>query len=176
MKVNLSIVFLGCFFILLQSCKSSMPAVATKKENINTVADFGDRGQLILPGDWQLSSENKLTNQKFFRNKDSVLIAVTINPMNKFGFYSIGMVDTVFTRSFYEWESKHYKKQGYEVKILEQQYNGQYIIFSAKNAETNATLLYGGKKDKGYSLIVLDPRKLSINQQKSFLIQLYREN
>jgi hypothetical protein len=171
------IYFITIIAVAILACKAPKPSVVnSQKIKQNTSITFNDGIELSLPGDWQVSSENKLTNQKFFRNKDSVLLALSVNPMSKYSFYSIGMQDTVFTSAFYMWESGHYTKSGYDVKIIERQYNGQYIIFSAKKDDINATLLYGGKKNKGYSLIILDPRKLTLNQQKSFLIQMYRDN
>ncbi len=163
--------------IILTSCGTQKKIASAPQELKSTKADFGDQGIINIPGEWVLSSENKLTNQKFFRNKDSILMGITKNPMEKYSFHSVGMGDTVFTQSFYDWESKHYEKQGLEVKMLEKSYQNDFIIWTVKGKDNvNAVLLYGGKKDHGYALTILEPRKLTINQQKAFLIQVYRDN
>ena len=176
MRYPLYIIILGS--LLLASCSTKKAVKVIQNENLKvTQADFGSEGIINIPGEWTLSSENKLTNQKFFRNKDSILIAITRNPMEKYSFHVVGMEDTIFTQAFYDWESRHYEKQGLEVKILEKNTKGEYIIWSVKGKDNlNAVLLYGGKKNHGYALSMLDPKNLTINQQKAFLIQLYRDN
>jgi hypothetical protein len=173
------------FYIAILTSLSLFTACSTKKnitqvQNENTSvtkADFGSEGVINIPDEWVLSSENKLTNQKFFRNKDSILLAITRNPMEKYSFHVVGMEDTIFTQAFYDWESKHYEKQGMEVKMLEKSFQKDYIIWTAKGKDNvNAVLLYGGKKEHGYAMTILDPRNLTLNQQKAFLIQVYRDN
>jgi len=174
----LEIFLLFTLMVIFGACSTKKKVLVVQKETVTTTkADFGIEGVVSIPGDWTLSSENKLTNQKFFRNKDSLLIAITRNPMEKYSFYSVGMADTVFTQSFYEWESKHFERQGLTVSIIEKHRNNEYIIWSVKGTENlDVTLLYGGKKNFGYALSLLEPRTFTLNQRKAFLIQLFRDN
>ena len=171
-------ILLFLFIALLGSCSTQKKVPMVEKETVKTTkADFGSEGIVSIPGDWSLSSENKLTNQKFFRNKDSILIAITRNPMEKYSFYSLGMADTIFTQSFYDWEAKHFERQGLTVSVLEKHRNNEYIIWHVKGKENlDATLLYAGKKNYGYALSIVEPRNLTMNQRKAFLIQLFRDN
>jgi hypothetical protein len=175
---SIEIILFFTLIFIIGACSTKKKVMVAQKETVTTTkADFGVEGIISIPGDWTLSSENKLTNQKFFRNKDSVLIAITRNPMEKFSFYSPGMADTLFTQSFYEWESKHFERQGFTVSIVEKHRNNEYIIWSVKGKENlDATLLYGGKKNFGYALSLLEPRTFTMNQRKAFLIQLFRDN
>ena len=169
---------IALIFTTLVSCTTQKKVQVIQKETLRTTkADFGSDGILSIPGEWTLSSENKLTNQKFFRNKDSILLAITRNPMDKYSFYSVGMADTIFTQSFYEWESKHFEKQGLKTTVLERHKKNEYIIWSVSGKDKiDATLLYGGKKNYGYALSILEPRQLTLNEKKAFLIQLFRDN
>ena len=166
------------FITFALSCSTSKKIKVVQEEPVKvTKADFGEEGFIQIPGEWTLSSENKLTNQKFFRNKDSVLIAITRNPMEKYSFYAAGMKDSIFTETFFRWESNHFEKQGLMVSVFEKHKGGEYIIWTVKGKEkVDALLLYGGKKNFGYALSLLEPKNLTINQSKAFLIQLFRDN
>lgn len=174
-----AMLFSIAFALTFTSCKTSSSITKRKSEvgNITTVAYFNDsKDSLIIPGDWSLSSENKLTNQKFFRNADSLLLAITKNPVQKYGFFVAGMNDATFTEAFYRWEASHYQKIGYDVRTLQESAKQDYVLWSAKGKDIDAILLYGAKKGFGYNISMLERQKLTEVQVTSFLIQTFKQN
>ena len=97
--------------------------------------------------------------------------------MEKYPFHKIGMTDTTFVDAFFEWESNYYKTRKYETSKVEVGPQSDYIIWSVKGEDdVNALLLYAAKNPDAMNFSVLEPKNLTLTQQKGFLIQMYKDN
>ena len=87
-------------------------------------------GQVSIPGKWEKTSYNSVSRQQFFRNDESVNIAVSFGPCNKYEFNLDGSLNGYeFAEAYYEWESKYFVSNGLECKILETDKENKHIIF-----------------------------------------------
>lgn len=172
------LIFILVGVILIQSCrtsKNSSQLVMGNTPNTSFVK-VGENDTMKIPGQWNLSSKNILTNQYFFKNQDSIVISLSKNPVSKFPFHRIAMEDSLFVNEYYRWESDHYKEQGYIVKKIDDSKLKDYVVWTIEDKSLKVSLLYGVKKDKAYGLSMIDPRQLSLKQQTAFLIQVFKDN
>ncbi|HOY12241.1 MAG TPA: hypothetical protein PLY70_03835 [Saprospiraceae bacterium] len=176
--------YLGCLLICLVSIAMMQSCTTTKKSGMaptqskvkETFALIGENDTMKLPGLWVYSSANKLTNQYFYRNADSIVISLTKNPVKKFPFYKVAMDDSLFVEDYYKWESDHYKEMGYAVNKIDASKNRDYIVWTVDDKQNKVSLLYGVKNDKAYGLSMIEPKNLKIKSQIAFLIQVFKDN
>lgn len=175
---NISSLFFLFVLITFVACSTTKKTGAFTSATItNTEAKLDNGSVILIPGEWTLKSQNKITHQSYYTNKDSIVISISRNPMAKYPFHKVGMTDTTFLDAFYEWESNYYKSRKYEVNKMEIGPQSDYIIWSVKGEdEVNALLLYAAKDPDALNLSVLEPKNLTLTQQKGFLIQLYKDN
>jgi len=164
--------------VIMQSCSTAKKSGEVNNQNNvkETFAAIGDNDTMKLPGMWVLSSTNKLTNQYFYRNADSIVISLTKNPLKKFPFYKVAMEDSLFVEDYYIWESDHYKEMGYAVNKIDASKNRDYIVWTVDDKQNKVSLLYGVKNGKAYGLSMIEPKNLKIKSQIAFLIQVFKDN
>ena len=118
------------------SCGSAKQATSTivggdydAKKNTTEYFVF-PYGQVSIPGKWEKTSYNSASRQQFFRNDESVNIAVSFGPYDKYEFNRDGSLKGYeFVEAFYEWESKYFVSNGLECKILETDKANKHILF-----------------------------------------------
>ena len=88
-------------------------------------------GEVGIPGKWEKVSYNQETKQQLFEDVDSVSLAISFAPCNKYEFCT-GKTETgfEFVKAYYEWEFQYFvSQQGLEVKIIEQDSLNNFIIW-----------------------------------------------
>ena len=121
---------------ILSSCGSAKRSTSTivggdydAKKDITEYFVF-PYGQVSIPGKWEKTSYNSASRQQFFRNDESVNIAVSFGPYDKYEFNMDGSLKGYeFVEAFYEWESKYFVSNGLECKILETDKENKHIIY-----------------------------------------------
>jgi len=132
-------------------------------------------GYVEIPGNWNKTSYNNVSKQQFFRNIDSVSLAVAFWPEDQYGFYKRGETDMTFLNDFYEWDSKYIAEQiNGQRKIIEQDSTQQsYILWNVYNdSDVNGYFLYGLKRGRVYNLYITT-KKWKEQQKINFLKQLF---
>ncbi|MDT3356503.1 MAG: hypothetical protein LIR35_02800 [Bacteroidota bacterium] len=87
-------------------------------------------GQVSIPGKWEKTTYNSVSRQQFFRNDESVDLAVSFGPCDKFEFNKDGSLKGYeFIEAYYEWDSKYFVSNGLESKILEADKENKYILY-----------------------------------------------
>lgn len=87
-------------------------------------------GSVKIPGEWFKSGYNKSSRQQFFRNKDSVTIAVAFGPVNSYEFNPKGAFKgNDFIDAFYKWEKEYFSKAGLTVEIKERNRDIPFLIW-----------------------------------------------
>ena len=74
-----------------------------------------------FPGHWEKTSYNSISRQQFFRNQDSVIIAISFGRFDKYEFNMNGAeAGYNFIKAFYEWDSKYFvESHGLKRQVLE---------------------------------------------------------
>ena len=101
-------------------------------------------GEVSLPGKWEKWQYVSNARQQFFKNEDSVIIAIAFGPANKYEFNRNGLLKEYdFVKAYYDWESDYFVKLGYEAKIIEtdqsnwgQKYD-TYFLFGERNGRVS---------------------------------------
>lgn len=106
-------------------------------------------GQASLPGKWEKCGYNKESSQQFFKNRDSVIVAVSFTRYDKYEFNKDGALKGIdFVKAFYEWDSKYFESNGYNRQILETDLTNQYIIYRIYGEKANTYFLI--REKNGY--------------------------
>ncbi len=141
---------------LLCSCTSSKTSLIIgdhyDEETDITTLIIMPYGNILIPGKWTKTSYYEDSRQHIFKNADSVHIAVTKAPQEKYSFYEEGISDGQFAEKFYEWEKEYFEEQGYTVELL--QNDAGFIVWRAVIGDENTILLFGAKNPYAFNLAV----------------------
>ncbi|MGI6479089.1 MAG: hypothetical protein ACOX0M_06560 [Salinivirgaceae bacterium] len=136
MKVN----FINTFILLaiasfLTNCVSQRTSTITGG-NYNETKNETDYfvipyGSVTLPGHWEKTSYNSISRQQFFRNQDSVIIAISFGRFDKYEFNMNGAeAGYNFIKAFYEWDSKYFvESHGLKRQVLESDSINHFMIY-----------------------------------------------
>lgn len=87
-------------------------------------------GQVALPGKWKKTSYNQTSRQQFFKNQDSISVAIAFGLVNKFEFNGDGSLKGFdFVEAFYKWDADYFESQGIKSQILESDKTKNYMIY-----------------------------------------------
>ena len=138
-------------------------------------------GSISIPGKWEKSNYNSISRQQFFKNEDSVTIAIAFGPCNKFEFNADNpKVGYEFVKAYYEWDSQYFVgKLGLGRKIIESDSLNSYLIwnlFGASNdLKVDTYFLFSDNNCYVKSFSVLETDKWTASQKVEFLKNLYRK-
>ena len=91
---------------------------------------------------YQSMGNNEEAKQQFFKNQDSVIVAVSFARYDKYEFNMEGALKgNDFVKAFYEWDSKYFESNGYKRQVLESDLTGQYIIYRIYGEKVNTYFL-----------------------------------
>lgn len=100
----------------------------TKNETEYIVLPYG---KVSLDGKWEKTHYNSVSKQQFFKNKDSVLLAIAFVKSNNYEFNLKGShTGFEFVKAFYEWDSKYFvETHGLEREVIEENNTNNYMIY-----------------------------------------------
>lgn len=136
-------------------------------------------GNVLIPGKWEKSNYNSTSRQQFFRNKDSVIIAIAFAPCNKFEFnVDNSKTGFEFVKSYYEWDSQYFVKNNeLSRELIEQDSINNYIIWRLNGfingEEIDNYFLFGEKNCFVSNYSVLETDKWTVKEKIEFLKNLY---
>ena len=131
-------------------------------------------GEVSLPGKWEKWQYVSNARQQFFKNADSVTIAISFGPANKYEFNKNGSLKGYdFVKAYYDWESDYFVKSGYEAKIIESAQSNSYIIWRLWGQELDTYFLFGerGGRVSNFSVHITD--KWTEEEKVKFLKSIY---
>ena len=121
--------------VILISCASNKTSTIVgfdynEKDNTTDYFVF-PFGSVTIPGKWNKTNYNSISRQQFFKNSDSVTIAIAFVPCDKFEFnIDKSKTDFEFIKAYYDWDSHFFVSQhGLESKVLEMDSTNNYIIW-----------------------------------------------
>ena len=177
----LALFALGALFASCSSTKSTSVIVggdydATKDVTTYMVFPYGD---VELPGKWDKSQYSQSSHQQFFINQDSVIVAVSFAPYNKYEFNFDGALKGAdFLLAYHKWEADFFQEQGLECPLIEMDSTNNYIIYkiSGTYSDTVIDSFYLIRESKGavssYSIQRTD--KWSDDKRLEFLKSLLK--
>lgn len=136
-------------------------------------------GSATLPGKWEKGSYNKVSNQQFFSNADSIEIAIAFNRYNEYEFNPNGAYkDWDFVQAFFEWEANHFEQSlGLGSAVLVQDKVDNYMIYRLFSAlydnNIDTYFLIGEKNGNVANISISTTDKWSESQKVEFLKSVY---
>lgn len=171
---------LSLLIATVSSCGSAQRATSTivggdydAKKNI-TEYFVQPYGQVSIPGKWDKTTYNSSSRQQFFTNKESVQLAISFGPCNKYEFNKNGALKGYdFVKAFYKWDSDYFVSNGLQCKILESDSTKHYIIYRAFGKGFDTYFLIGEKNGylNNFSINITD--KWTAQQKVDFLKSLF---
>ena len=100
----------------------------TKNETDYFVVPYGS---VTLPGKWDKTIYNTISRQQFFRNKDSVIIAIAFGRFDKYEFNMNGsQTGYNFVKAYYEWDSKYFvDSHGLKSQPIESDSTNHFMVY-----------------------------------------------
>lgn len=165
--------------LIFTSCKTKQTSVITgnaydPSTNVTTLIQV-PYGNIVIPGNWTKKSYSRSSHQTFFKNADTITIAVCKNPQQTYSVYSAGQSDKQFVSAFYKWDSEYWKRKGYQIDVLNDNSDNGYIIWGLKGNNVNAIFLFGAKKSLAYNFACFSS-KWTDRQRIQFLVDLFYNN
>jgi hypothetical protein len=174
--------------VILTNCTVQQQAVSTRQTIVslkyNEEQDKTDYlifpfGQVSIPGKWIKTSYNTISKQQFFTNQDSILLAISLGPCNKYEFnYDGSKKGYEFLKAYYDWEKDFFVKTiGLEEKLIEVDTTNHIIIFGVKGTYQSQIVdnvfLFGENNCKVSNFSILGPCNWTEEQKVEFLKKLY---
>ncbi len=182
-KLKIHIIILILVTISLTSCKTkyvnTIVGCDYNKENDRTDYFVLPYGSVSIPGKWDKAHYRSSSKQQFFKNSDSVTIAVAFTVCNKFEFNTDNSKHGhEFVTEHYEWDSEYFvKNYGMTREVLERDSIENYIIwrfFGMLNEKAVDTYLLFGEKNCYVTIFtIFEINKWSQKQKIDFLKSLY---
>lgn len=169
--------------ILLTNCASQRVSTIvgvdyneTKDETDYFVVPYGS---VSIPGKWTKTNYNSISKQQFFRNDDSIILAIAFGRFDKYEFNTDGRLKGFdFVKSYYNWDSKFFvefhglQRQEMEIDSI----NGflAYRIFgNIEKGEFDTYFLIGEKNGNVTNISISDTDKWTESEKLTFMKNLF---
>ena len=136
-------------------------------------------GKVSIPGKWVKTKYNSVSGQQFFRNSDSISVAVAFNRFDKYEFNQAGSKRGYeFVNAFYEWDSQYFvDSHGLNRRIIEADSSNNCIIYQiyglTNGIEINSYFLIGEKNGSVSNFSVSTTDKWTEEHKVEFLKGLF---
>lgn len=148
----------------------------TKNETDYFVLPYGS---VTLPGKWEKTDYNTISRQQFFRNQDSVIIAIAFGRFNKYEFNTEGSKTGFdFVKAYYEWDSKYFvNSHRLKRQQIESDSINNFMIYriygQIEKDDFDTYFLIGEKNGNTSNFSISDTDKWTENEKIDFLKNLF---
>jgi len=184
MKANLiKTILLLTMTILMTNCATQRTSTLvggeynqTKNETDYFVLPFGS---VTLPGKWEKTNYNTISRQQFFRNQDSVIIAIAFGRFDKYEFNMNGLQTGYnFVKAYYEWDSKYFvDSHGLKRQNIESDSTNNFMVYrifgQIEKGEFDTYFLIGEKDGNISNFSISDTDKWTESEKINFLKSLF---
>ncbi|MDL2297364.1 hypothetical protein LJC68_10015, partial [Bacteroidales bacterium OttesenSCG-928-B11] len=139
-------------------------------------------GSVSIPGKWEKTNYNSVSRQQFFQNTDSIIIAVSFGPCNKYEFNRDNSKKGFdFVTAFYEWDSEYFESN-YRLnrEKIESNEKENFIIWRVFGENNNiywdTYFLFGEKNGYANSFSIMKTDKWTKEEKMYFLKKIYLNN
>ena len=173
--LTISIVLTGC------ATQSTSTIVGGEYSETKNITDYFvlPYGSVSLPGKWEKTSYNEISKQQFFRNQDSIKIALAFERYNSYQFNTDGThTGFSFVRAYYEWDSKYFMDSfGLNRQTIESDSAANFMIYriygQAGQGEFDTYFLIGEKNGNISNFSISITHKWNEGEKVKFLKSLY---
>ena len=161
------------------SGRQTLESINYHEEENKTDYSVFPYGKASIPGKWGKTSYNNVSKQQIFANKDSVPLAISFNPCNKFEFnYNGTKKGFEFLKAFYNWEKEYFVKTvGLQEKLIEVDSTKNYIIFSVTGSSQSDKIdnvyLFGENNCYVSNFAIFETSEWNEEQKVDFLKKMY---
>lgn len=148
----------------------------TKNETDYFVLPYGS---VALPGKWEKANYNTISRQQFFKNQDSVIIAIAFGRFDKYEFNIDGsQTGYNFVKAYYEWDSKYFvESHGLKRQPIESDSTKKFMIYrifgQIEKGEFDTYFLIGEKNGNISNFSISDTDKWTESEKTNFLKSLF---
>ncbi len=177
--VKLSLITL----LFLTSCTSQRTStiVGCDYDKVKDQTDYFifPYGSVSIPGEWNKTTYNHNAKQQFFKNSDSITIAIAFGPCDKYEFNITNpKKGFAFVKAFYEWDSEFFVNNYHLTQeLVESNENDNFIIWRAfgENNDTywDTYFLFGEKNGLANNFSIMTTDKWTREDKVNFLKGLY---
>jgi hypothetical protein len=167
----------GYQLCLTRDAESKVNCFAFSKVLDTTTLKYSQlKPEIKIPGDWKIKQIIKGSQQVFFTNEDSTIVAISIFKASKLPVYKEAQTDFETAYAYYDWDSKYMKdEEKMEVKKIAENKDKAFVIWNAKDSNNNNYHLFARQKDLIYNIMVFD-EVMPIEKQLRILVDLYDLN
>jgi len=136
-------------------------------------------GTVSIPGKWKKTNYNSISHQQFFKNADSIIIAVAFGPYDKYEFNADKSKKGIdFALAYYEWDSKYFvETHGLKRKLIEKDSIRNFVIYKIygnnEKGKFDTYFLVGEKNGFFSNFSVMATDKWTENYKIDFLKRLF---
>lgn len=169
--------------ILLTNCATQRTSniVGGEYNETKNVTDYFvlPYGSVILPGKWNKTNYNKISRQQFFKNNDSVSIAIAFERFDNYEFNNDGSKKGYeFVKEFYNWDSNYFvERYGMNRQLLESDSTNNFILYRIygliENSNFDTYFLIGEKNGNTSNFSISITDKWSKNKKIDFLKKIF---
>jgi hypothetical protein len=175
--VIMLLAFAGC--VMQQQRVSVITGGEYNKEKDLTNYFVLPYGAVSIPGKWEKDHYNSVSFQQFFKNKDSVSLAVAFGACTQYEFNTNGALKGFkFVKAFYTWDTDYFvSKYGLQRSVIEQDSINNYMIYRVygKTGQTSfdTYFLLGEKNGNSNSFSISITDKWTEEEKITFLRNLF---
>lgn len=135
-----------------------------------------------IPGKWTKANYDNVSRQQFFKNSDSVSLAITFAPIKEFEFNLNNQKKGFeFVQAFYKWEANYFMSQyPVIVSIIDQDSTANYLLWHVKSrdrtSDINNYFLFSEKNGIAHNYCIYSAPTWSEKQITDFLQNTFNYN
>ena len=179
--INLTFIFI---LLIVTSCFAPMGSTSSTLESstYNDKTNTTDYmvfplGSVSLPGEWTKTHYADISHQQWFKNADSISVAVAFTACDYYEFSKKDLKDFAFVKAYYEWDAKYLSEQlNIRDTILLADTVNNYIVWrlwgESKKIEIDSYFLFGCR-NCSVSNFSITANKWPEEQNVKFLLDLY---
>ena len=131
-------------------------------------------GQVNLPGKWEKGTYNSSSRQQFFHNQDSVIVAVSFGPCDRYEFNKDGALKGYeFVEAYYKWDSEYFISNGLESRFIESDNTKNCLLYRVFGKGFDTYFLLGEKNGMANKYSIQATDKWTESEKIQFLKSLF---
>ena len=178
-KLILTLLLIG-FMTSCATQKTSTLVGGNYNESTNVTDYFVlPYGSVMLPGKWEKKSFNSISNQQFFRNQDSVIVAIAFGRFDKYEFNVDGsQTGHNFVKAYYEWDSNYFvESHGLKRQVVEDDSTNHFMVYrifgQIEKGKFDTYFLIAEKNGNISNFSISSTDKWNESEKCTFLKKLY---
>lgn len=144
-KFQTAVILIGLFIssVSFANNKADNPATSSPDSSNTTTVSKIDTSVIRIPGLWVEFLYDKNSGQHFYKNDEGVIIAIAINPMKTYSFYTSSKSQSEIVVDFFKWEYDYRVSAGFKCNKISQNDTDHFILWKFTENGIDNVFLYG---------------------------------